>query len=334
MRARIRTIKPDIFHDEELWALAERTELPILQGFAGLWCYADREGRFEYRPAALKALILPYWGGSMFELLAELQKAGLIRRYEVDGRQYGLVVNFKKHQAVNAREPASVLPPPPVDDTARARTCTHVGNGNGNGKGREGSGNDARGATLPPVLVELAEAEARLRDDVVGVAPVHTASNHQGQSIPATYHTLDGWEMSDEVRSAAIMAGVPDIDERVATARTLRIAAPHGTTDRDRWVRAQFPKWKRWREEDQAKKSFARAPGEPPPKPKPPRVKGCPEWVRELHETMCRAEGHDVRREAMAWARSHHINPKTLDRNIASQAFTDHLTKLFQKGAA
>lgn len=308
--------------------LAETTGHPILQGFAGLWCYADREGRFEWRPMALQALILPYWRGSFGQILDALEGGGFIRRYAVDGRDYGLVVNFKKHQAVNAREPASTLPEPPPD-TARARTCTHVGKGmEGNGNGREGEGNAARGATLPPVLVELAEAEERLRDNVSGVS-----TQHQGQTIPATYHTLDGWEMSAELRAAAIMAGVPDIDERVASARTLRLAAPHGTTDRDKWVRAQFPKWKRWREEAQAKQSYGRAPADAP-KPKPPRVKGCPEWVRESHEAMCRAEGHDVRREAMAWSKTHHIKPGTLDRNIAAAAFTDHLEKLFRKGAA
>jgi hypothetical protein len=199
---------------------------------------------------------------------------------------------------------------------------------------------EGEGTTLPPVVtypLSVLDGLAPLKGGPA-LTPGESgmlipASNHQGQAIPATYHTLDGWEMSDEVRSSAIMAGVPDIDERVATARTLRIAAPHGTPDRDKWVRAQFPKWKRWREEDQAKKSFGRGPAEPP-KPKPPRVKGCPPWVRESHEAACRAEGHDVRREAMAWAKGHHINPSTLDRNIAAAAFTDHLTKLFQKGAA
>lgn len=138
MRARIRTVKPEIFHDEDLWELGERTGMPVYQGFQGLWCYADREGRFEWRPKALKALVLPYWSGDFEALLGALLAEGMLARYDVGGRQYGLVVNLKNHQAFNAREPASRLPPPPPG------TCTHVraharhgGNGNGNGNGTD-----------------------------------------------------------------------------------------------------------------------------------------------------------------------------------------------------
>lgn len=289
MRARIRTIKPEVFHDEHLWMLAETTGHPILQGFAGLWCYADREGRFEWRPMALQALILPYWRGSFGQVLDALEGGGFIRRYEVDGREYGLVVNFKKHQAINAREPASTLPEPPPD-TARARTCTHVGKGR-EGKGTEGEGNGAHGATLPPPV------DDRTRENCpcgLGSDPLHPPrwcgyhvqimaaeqANQQGQTIPATYHTLDGWELSAELRAAALMAGVPDIDERVAAARALRIAAPHGTTDRDKWVRAQFPRWRRWREQDQAKQSISRGPAPPPVEPIRPRRKERDHAVR------------------------------------------------------
>lgn len=300
MRAHIRTIKPEVFHDEELWALGERNPgLPILQGFEGLWCYADRAGRFEWRPRALGSLITPYWRGDFARLLDALEGAGFIERYTVEGRDYGLVVNLGKHQCFNAREPASVLPEPP----ARARTCTHAG------KGMEGNGREGEGKAPPP------------------------ANDGQGQTIKATYTNLDGWVMSDELRAYCITAGVPDIDERIAKVRLINIGGKSGVHDRDQWVRLQCPQWRRWREEAQAKASYGRAPAEPQ-KPKPPKVKGCPAWVRESHEATCRAEGHDVRREAMAWAKTHHINPSTLDRNIAAAAFTDHLTKLFQKGAA
>jgi hypothetical protein len=119
MRPRIRNVKPDIFHDEQLWALGEETRMPIYQGFQGLWCYADREGRFEWRPLALKSLILPYWGGDYGKLLEALVGAGMVVRYVVDGRTYGWVRTLTKHQALNQREPPSILPAPP-------RTCTHV----------------------------------------------------------------------------------------------------------------------------------------------------------------------------------------------------------------
>lgn len=360
MRARIRTIKPEVFHDEALWALYLATGFPILQGFAGLWCYADRDGRFEWRPAALKALVVPYWDGDFEALLLALASYGFIRQYEVDGRLYGLVVNFKKHQAINHREPPSTLPEPP-DDYARACPGAPVWKGR-EGKGTEGEGNDAHGAERPlPVATFPLSVLDDLRDADVsahagsGVSPMHTsasadglkplraADEHErahadivrrqyggeGQAIPATYHTLDGWELSAELRAAALMAGVPDIDERVAAARALRIAAPHGTTDRDKWVRAQFPRWRRWREQDAAKQSYGRAPAEAP-KPKPPRVKGCPPWVTEKHEATATGAALDVRTEALACAKA---NPGIRTRNDAGELFTLHLEQRIRGGS-
>lgn len=127
MRARIRSVKPDIFHDEELWALGESTGMPVYQGFQGLWCYADREGRFEWRPGALRSLILPYWHGDFEALLEALASAGFVVKYTVAGRVIGWVRSFSKHQALNNRELPSVLPapPPPVPDApgTRADAC-------------------------------------------------------------------------------------------------------------------------------------------------------------------------------------------------------------------
>jgi hypothetical protein len=119
VRSRIRTVKPEILTDEVLWDLGTETGYPILQAFQGLWMYADREGRFEWRPRSLKTLILPFWSGDFDQLMAALEKARFIIRYEVDGKAYGVVRSFKKHQVINQREARSELPEPPSE-------CMHV----------------------------------------------------------------------------------------------------------------------------------------------------------------------------------------------------------------
>ena len=58
--ARIRTIKPEFFHHHRLYRAELDAKLPLRLAFAGLWCAADREGRFEWEPEQLKAAILPY----------------------------------------------------------------------------------------------------------------------------------------------------------------------------------------------------------------------------------------------------------------------------------
>ncbi len=148
MRPRIRTIKPEVFQDERLWDLSLSTGLPLLQGFAGLWCFSDREGRFEWRPRALKNGILPYWSGDFARVLEVLESGRFIARYLVDSSPFGVVRTFLEHQVINQREAQSVLPAPPPE--------THVhAHGEGNGKegnGKEGSVSDARApGSLPEV---------------------------------------------------------------------------------------------------------------------------------------------------------------------------------------
>lgn len=113
MKPRIRAIKPEVALDEDLWDLAQETGLPVYQAFTMLWCCADREGRFEWRPRALKAHCLPYWDGDFSRVLDALATRGFIVRYVSQGREFGLVRTFKEHQHINGKEPPSGLPPPP-----------------------------------------------------------------------------------------------------------------------------------------------------------------------------------------------------------------------------
>jgi hypothetical protein len=149
VRARIRTIKPELFLDEELWDLGVETGLPVLQGFQGLWCYADREGRFVWRPRALKPLILPYWDGDFSRVLDALWSRRFLVRYTSStGQDLGAVRTFKRHQLLNNRETPSELPDiatcearEPHASPTRAPRDTFLlkrsgsGSGSGNGPG-------------------------------------------------------------------------------------------------------------------------------------------------------------------------------------------------------
>jgi hypothetical protein len=159
MRGRIRTIKPDIGKHEELWDLGVSTGLPVYQAFTLLWCYADREGRFEWRPRALKTDVLPYWDGDFSRVLDALTTRGFIVRYASGGREYGWIPGFSRHQVLNHRETASELPEPteesmiqpksPENDACptRAPRVTDVpGRARGEGKGREGKGMGKEGS--------------------------------------------------------------------------------------------------------------------------------------------------------------------------------------------
>lgn len=110
--ARKRLIAPEFFTHEELYQLEASTGLPARLAFAGLWCQADREGRFRWRPMELKLGILPWDPCDFGATLDALASKGFIHRYEVDGRSYGLIPHFSKHQTFHSREAESKLPAP------------------------------------------------------------------------------------------------------------------------------------------------------------------------------------------------------------------------------
>lgn len=112
--ARSRNIKPGFFTNDEL---AEIEPLGRLL-FAGLWTIADREGRLEDRPKKIKAEILPYDDCDVDDLLQQLHDRNFIIRYEVDGKRYIQVVNFKKHQNPHVKEPPSTIPAPDLHHTS------------------------------------------------------------------------------------------------------------------------------------------------------------------------------------------------------------------------
>lgn len=112
--ARARNIKPGFFTNDQL---AEAEPLARLL-FAGLWCFADREGRLHDRPKRIKAEILPYDDCDVDKLLESLVELGFVVRYEVDGARYIQIINFGKHQNPHVKEQASEIPAPDMHQTS------------------------------------------------------------------------------------------------------------------------------------------------------------------------------------------------------------------------
>ena len=112
--ARRRTLTPEFFSDEDLSVLPFEARLL----YAGLWCYADRDGRLEDRPKYLKAMIFPYDRVDVEKLLnllaspqvPERPEKVFVRRYQADGKQLIDIPEFSKHQSPHGTEHSSRLP--------------------------------------------------------------------------------------------------------------------------------------------------------------------------------------------------------------------------------
>lgn len=101
---RARNIKPGFFLNEQLSEIDFGSRLL----FIGLWCYADREGRFEWIPKRIKAAIFPYDDKiNIDKMLCNLLSLHVITRND----NIGYVEKFKKHQNPHPHEAKSSLPP-------------------------------------------------------------------------------------------------------------------------------------------------------------------------------------------------------------------------------
>lgn len=106
--ARARNIKPGFFTNDEL----AQCEYGARLLFIGLWTVADREGRLEDRPLRIKGQLFPYDNCDIEKWLNALAYRGFITRYELVGRKFISVNNFRKHQNPHVNECASTIPAP------------------------------------------------------------------------------------------------------------------------------------------------------------------------------------------------------------------------------
>jgi hypothetical protein len=104
--AYIRTIKVSFFSSADIVSLSPLARLLYI----ALWTEADREGRLTWRPDNFKLRFLPGDACDIRELCAELVESGLVIPYVVEGVTYAEIPTFKRHQSINGKERASVLP--------------------------------------------------------------------------------------------------------------------------------------------------------------------------------------------------------------------------------
>ena len=164
--ARIRTVKPDLFKHEDLFEAEIETGLPLRLAFIGLFTCCDREGRFKWRPRVLKLDVLPHDTVDFSRVLHALATRGFLVHYKVDGEEYGAIPTFLRHQTINNKETASVIPSPPkealknkdnstreprVNDATATREPRVDDASRGEGKGREGKGREGSSSAREPV---------------------------------------------------------------------------------------------------------------------------------------------------------------------------------------
>lgn len=113
-------MKPEVARHEGLFEAEKETGFPLRFTWVMLPTICDREGRFKWRPRALKQDVLPYDEVDFSAVLEALLARGFVVKYRVGSEWFGCIPTFNKHQQVNAKESVSTLP----DLQAAEELCT------------------------------------------------------------------------------------------------------------------------------------------------------------------------------------------------------------------
>jgi hypothetical protein len=198
--ARIRTVKPGFTQHEELSSLPAETHLLAV----GILCYADDEGYFNANPKLVQASVFPVreLSSTVPVMLQELSDIGWLKcGTGSDGRRYGQVVNFSKHQVISHPRKSEIASVVIKWDTVE-NTIPEVSSNppitlHPEGKGKEVEGKGREEETAPPDLhplkyaaglmekIQMPETQSNLR--TVAAAIKSLMSDKSG---PAAYEFL------------------------------------------------------------------------------------------------------------------------------------------------
>ncbi len=157
--ARIRTIKPEFFTSEDIVSLSPFARLL----YVALWLEADREGRLVWKPKTFKLRFLPGDNCDIEALALELLGKGLVATYESSGQTFAEIPTFARHQVINNRERASVIPAR-VSDATSTRDSRVNDAASPSARGRERKGKERKGyASGGDVAFDAAQARTASR---------------------------------------------------------------------------------------------------------------------------------------------------------------------------
>lgn len=191
--SRIRSVHPGFFRDENLVACSAFARLL----FIGLGVEADDKGVFEWKPVTIKMTVFPGDNVDVVALLSELEGGGSIRQYEIGGRKYGAIRNFRKFQ--RPKTPNDVHPTTP-DIAAFIGLASVISETDG-----------AEADVFPPKVEKSPQMEdggGRREKDAKPTASLRATRWQKGQKVPdgwkawskTNFPSVDGYKLTTETR--------------------------------------------------------------------------------------------------------------------------------------
>lgn len=115
--ARIRSVKPEFFQDQDLAVELPNRDARLL--YIGLWGLADEHGRLRGESVGIKGQLFAYDADLTPEIIEKLidmlEETGRAMRYRVRNSVYLFLPKLAEHQRLDSAKVPSRLPPPPAD---------------------------------------------------------------------------------------------------------------------------------------------------------------------------------------------------------------------------
>lgn len=188
--ARIRTIKPEFFTDEDVGALPPTVRL----FFIALWCHADKAGRMKIKERELAAKCCPYDRLSAKKALSMLEERRFITTWEHSGIRYLQIRTWDLHQKPHHTERDTSIPPPPDNGCLTVKERTE-------GKGRERKGKE--GKKTPPKPV----SDGPISDDIDYPEGMDTVAVRKAVDDWLAYKRKRGETYKDPPRQMGLLLG-------------------------------------------------------------------------------------------------------------------------------
>lgn len=190
--ARIRTIKPEFWQDEDLASVSEPARLLAI----GLLNLSDDEGYFNANAKLIQSQIFPITDPSVtiHTLITDLSNIGYILLIDgTDGKRYGKVKNFAKHQMVNRPKESKIKKLIPITDESLIDHGTNtVGREQGTGN-REGKGSGKGESTPSENSENFIISFQKLKESLTGEIFQEQVCTRSGYDLKKFKEFVDRW---------------------------------------------------------------------------------------------------------------------------------------------
>jgi hypothetical protein len=242
--ARIRTIKPEFWVDDQIVELDYPTRLL----FIGLWNFVDDDGYVEFKAKRIKMQVFPADSIDVSGMLTKLIQMGRLGQFHSDQGDLLRIVNWERHQKISHPTPTrftGIQPVSSVSPPERSGVVEKVPDHSGL-KGKERKGKE-----------EPMSTDGGRDSDVGQQSPYSDDFLSWWRTYPRKESKGDAWKAWEQLRKSKQLPDVTDLNAATLTYARRKAGEPQFIKLPGGWLRDR-----KWEDETTAATAGVKAPSE------------------------------------------------------------------------